>query len=130
MTAHLLLIGVNYTGTNNELSGCINDIKSVKKLFVDKFKIPKENIRSMHDFSSDAMKPTGKNIKEQLKWLVEKSSESDYVFLHFSGHGTQTYDRNGDEKDGRDELICPIDFPNDYLTDDYIFNNLMMRIGK
>lgn len=34
----------------------------------------------------------------------------DSLFFHFSGHGSQQYDRNGDEEDGYDETICPTDF--------------------
>ena len=34
---------------------------------------------------------------------------TDSLFLHYSGHGGQTFDLNGDEEDGQDEFICPVD---------------------
>ena len=47
----------------------------------------------------------------------------DELFIHYSGHGTWTYDNNGDEKDGRDELICPVD--NTLIRDDELYTNLV-----
>ena len=39
--------------------------------------------------------------------------------LSFSGHGSQVYDRNRDEKDGKDECILPSDFKRiGVITDD------------
>lgn len=35
----------------------------------------------------------------------------DVAYFHFSGHGQQVYDDNGDELDGLDEAIVPIDAP-------------------
>lgn len=35
----------------------------------------------------------------------------DVVFFHFSGHGQQIQDQDGDEEDGYDEAIVPIDAP-------------------
>merc|ERR1712020_719073 len=35
---------------------------------------------------------------------------NDSMFFHYSGHGSQTYDSDGDEVDGNDETICPVDY--------------------
>ena len=37
MSKKALLIGINYTGTNIELTGCINDITNISKV-LEKFK--------------------------------------------------------------------------------------------
>lgn len=63
--------------------------------------------------------PTRANITRALKWLVQDAKPNDQLFLHFSGHGGQTEDMDGDEEDGLDEVIYPVDFKsNGHITDD------------
>ena len=40
---------------------------------------------------------------------MRDAQPNDSLFLHYSGHGGQTFDMNGDEEDGQDEFICPVD---------------------
>lgn len=54
--------------------------------------------------------PTRANIIRALHWLVADAQPNDSLFLHFSGHGGQTEDLDGDEEDGLDETIYPVDF--------------------
>lgn len=49
------------------------------------------------------------NITHQLSAFVSKTKKGDVVYLHFSTHGQPVEDQNGDEKDGWDEAIVPID---------------------
>jgi hypothetical protein len=42
-------------------------------------------------------------------WLPAVSRPGDTVIIFFSGHGLQIPDDNGDEADGKDEVICPYD---------------------
>ncbi len=49
------------------------------------------------------------NITRQLSAFVSKTKKGDVVYLHFSTHGQPVEDQNGDEKDGWDEAIVPID---------------------
>ena len=39
-----LLIGINYTGTANELNGCINDVMNMKTALIDKYEFKNEFI--------------------------------------------------------------------------------------
>jgi metacaspase-1 len=48
------------------------------------------------------------------KHLIEKSAPGDICVFHFSGHGEQVYDTNGDEDDGYDEALVPYDAPIEY----------------
>ncbi|WP_407522829.1 caspase family protein [Lacibacter sp. MH-610] len=48
------------------------------------------------------------------KHLIEKSAPGDICVFHFSGHGEQVYDTNGDEDDGYDEALVPYDAPMEY----------------
>jgi hypothetical protein len=54
-------------------------------------------------------KATYHNITTQLTSFVNKTKKGDIVFLHFSTHGQPVEDIDGDEEDGWDEAIVPID---------------------
>ena len=41
---------------------------------------------------------------------MKDAKPKDSLFLHYSGHGGSTKDLDGDEEDGQDEYICPVDF--------------------
>jgi len=99
------LVGINYTGTVNELYGCINDTKNVEDLLKNKYNFT--NIALLNDETAE--KPTKQNILKGLQTLLSNTESGDTAFFMFSGHGTCMADFNGDEKDGQDELIIPID---------------------
>ena len=99
------LVGINYTGTINELYGCINDTKNVQDLLKNKYNFT--NITLLNDETPE--KPTKQNILNGLQTLLKNTESGDTAFFMFSGHGTRTADLNGDEKDGQDEIILPID---------------------
>lgn len=99
-----LLVGINYIGTENELFGCINDVNSIKeRITKDGF----SDIRVITDLTST--KPTRLNILSAFKSLLVTSQPGDLLFFCYSGHGSYTLDRNGDEADGRDEMIVSVD---------------------
>ena len=45
-----------------------------------------------------------------MNWLVRGAQPNDSLFFHYSGHGSQQQDHDGDEVDGTDETICPVDY--------------------
>lgn len=100
-----LLVGINYVGTSNELYGCINDTKNVRDLLQSKYGFT--NIVLLNDDSF--CKPTKQNILNGFRDMLINAKSGDTVFFMYSGHGTNTYDFNGDELDGKDEMIVPID---------------------
>ncbi len=61
--------------------------------------------------------------------LLEKVSEGDEVVIHYSGHGHQIFDDNGDEIDGLDEcLVCydaPMKMENGYTGDKHFRDDEM-----
>lgn len=99
------LVGINYTGTINELYGCINDTKNIEDLLKNKYNFT--NVTLLNDETAE--KPTKQNILKGLQTLLSNTESGDTAFFMFSGHGTGTADFNGDETDGQDELIVPID---------------------
>jgi len=111
-TRYALLTGINYIGTPYTLNGCINDIDNMRD-FLQTRRFQSDNIRMLSD-GSDASdksgnyvdnKPTKSTILNELKALLERGQAGDMLFFHYSGHGGQLRDRNGDERDGRDECI-------------------------
>jgi archaellum component FlaF (FlaF/FlaG flagellin family) len=56
-------------------------------------------------------KATHDGIIVSFDELTKKLKPGDIVYIHFSGHGQQAYDDNGDEIDNLDEAIVPYDSP-------------------
>lgn len=52
---------------------------------------------------------TFNKIVKSIKDLAIKCKKGDYVYIHFSCHGQPFEDQNGDEDDGWDESIVPVD---------------------
>ena len=104
MARKALIIGINYTGTRYELQGCINDAKQVRELLLTKGYL-NENITLITDDTDE--KPTRRVILQRLLELI--TSDASKLFFHYSGHGSSIKDEDGDENDGRDETLVPID---------------------
>lgn len=103
-----LLVGINYTGTQYPLRGCINDVMKVNEILVNNlgFDDPKQ-IRMLTEHSA-----TTANILDRLNWLVDGAQPGDVLYFHYSGHGAQFIDLNydtNDEPDGLDEVLVPYD---------------------
>ncbi|KAI9295035.1 peptidase C14 [Neoconidiobolus thromboides FSU 785] len=124
-----LLIGINYIGTDNELKGCINDVMNIKKFLIYKFNFNPNNILVLTDDQvyNPMCMPTRYNILNAMHWLVKEAKAGDSLFFHYSGHGSQQQDTEGDEEDGYDETILPLDFElNGEIVDDQM-NAIMVR---
>lgn len=52
---------------------------------------------------------TRKAIEDAFERLKESVSPGDIIYIHFSGHGQQVTDIDGDEPDGLDEAFIPYD---------------------
>ncbi|KZT42184.1 peptidase C14 [Sistotremastrum suecicum HHB10207 ss-3] len=115
-----LCIGINYIGTDNELNGCINDARNVHNFLCQFFGYKEDDIVVLTDDSSNPVGlPTRDNIMRAMQWLVRDARPDDSLFFHYSGHGGQTKDLDGDEEDGQDEVIYPMDFKEtSHIVDD------------
>lgn len=112
--AAALLIGINYImDTQNRLNGCHNDVMNMANMLVNRYRFPKSQVQVIADTSVQQVPFTTREaILCRLYELALKSWRDDLeiVFFHYSGHGSQQRDFNGDEADGLDEGICPCDF--------------------
>ncbi|KAK3262623.1 hypothetical protein CYMTET_28531 [Cymbomonas tetramitiformis] len=86
-----LLVGINYTGSDYALNGCINDVHHVKQLLTSQygFGTSPDVLRILTDEPGSSGSPTCSNMREGLRWLVSDAVAGDQLFFHFSGHGTQ-----------------------------------------
>lgn len=64
--------------------------------------------------------PSRSNMIQAMQWLVRDAQPGDTLFFHYSGHGGQTKDFDGDEVSGMDDTILPADFSQagEILNDD------------
>ncbi|KAF3014806.1 hypothetical protein G7054_g11054 [Neopestalotiopsis clavispora] len=115
-----LLIGINYFGQDGELRGCINDTKNVSAFLMERYNYKREDMIILTDDAQDqVLQPTASNIRRAMQWLVAGARPDDALFLHYSGHGGQTADLDGDEEDGTDEVIYPVDYKSaGHIVDD------------
>ena len=138
-TKRALLIGISDYGNAKEdpnkwanISGA-NDIELLSPLFKN------------HGFQVSTLidnQATYAGIIKALENLTKNSKKGDIVYIHFSMHGQPFEDLNGDEADGWDEALIPVDAQMKYkkgvyegknhLLDDELethFNNLRTKLG-
>lgn len=123
-----LFIGINYFKSEAELRGCINDVANLKQFCIERFKFDPANMVVLTDDTTDPrFMPTKENIFKYFKWLVDGAQPGDSLFLHYSGHGGTSRDADGDEQDGFDETIIPVDFQKTgQIVDDEI-NKMLVK---
>ncbi|KAK4684815.1 metacaspase-1, partial [Tremellales sp. Uapishka_1] len=139
-----LCIGINYIGSSNALSGCINDAHNIEKFLIERYHYNTDDIVILTDDARNQRQiPTRQNMIAAMQWLVAGAQPNDSLFFHYSGHGGSTKDLDGDEDDGFDEVIYPLDFKTaGHIVDDdhlpYIYStegkikepNLMAEAGQ
>ena len=134
-----LLIGISDYGNPKEdpnkwanISGA-NDIKLLSPLFT------KQGFKTTTIVDGQA---TYSTIVKSLNKLVKSCKKGDLVYVHFSMHGQPIEDLNGDEADGWDEALIPVDAQmkfqkgvyegKNHLLDDTLekyFNEIRSKIG-
>lgn len=96
-----------------QLPGATNDVALMRDVLVRKgFGL--ENMTILADRIEGGRLPTRGNILAAVDAVVEKAKPGDFVYLHFSGHGTQQpavrLPADADpEPDGKSEVFLPID---------------------
>lgn len=96
-----LCIGINdYPGTQNDLSGCVNDANDwAAELAARGFSVSKLLDRQAGHAA----------MRAAISALIKGATSGDTLAITYSGHGTWVPDSSGDETDGRDEALCPYD---------------------
>jgi hypothetical protein len=129
-TKRAVLIGINYVGQDGQLSGCHNDVKNMKEYLMTIHGFEERNMTVLMD-DGYSISPTRTNITQAYANLVRSSLPDDTVFMHYSGHGGRVRDTSGDEDDGYDETLIPVDFERaGQITDDELFKVLVQPMPK
>jgi len=83
------------------------------------------NALHFHGFTDDNIliiqdsQATKLGIKSAFEKITRDAEEGDIMLIHYSGHGQQMWDKNGDELDGKDETIVPYDAPLKFIKNQY-----------
>jgi len=103
-----LFIGINYVGQDGELRGCHNDVLTMQTFLEGQGFDPNNFMTLMDDGEHED--PNHNAILKGIDWLVGDAQSGDALFMHYSGHGGNMPDQNGDESDGKDETLVPLDY--------------------
>ncbi|KAG5627119.1 hypothetical protein H5410_012337 [Solanum commersonii] len=123
-----VIVGVSYKYSRHELKGCLNDAKCMKYLLINKFHFPEASILMLTEEETDPYRtPTKQNMRMALYWLVQGCQLGDSLLFHYSGHGSRQRNYNGDEVDGYDETLCPLDFETQGMIVDDEINATIVR---
>lgn len=113
-----LFVGIDYVDSSAELQNCGHDAKDSMNFLSNNFDVEESKIL-MDRYDTDLL-PTRDNLVASLDWLGRDLNPGDKVWFHYSGHGSHTRDTSGDEMDGEDETLVPLDYKNsgDILDDE------------
>ncbi|KAF9632860.1 hypothetical protein BFW01_g3723 [Lasiodiplodia theobromae] len=109
-----LLVGIDHYGIGN-LSGAVRDAMEMGMILLTTINVPASNIRTIlgHTPGGDTSKvsqptsPSRKDIIGAMESLAKDVPHGDFVYIHFSGHGTQVptvYEKQGSKLD--EALLC------------------------
>lgn len=100
-----LLIGINQYKAVPKLQGSLNDIDTMRQILLTRWGFSEKQITVVTDGGA-----TRAGILAALDRLVRETGPNDTVYVHYSGHGSQVEDLNGDEADDHlDETLVPQD---------------------
>ena len=123
-----LLIGINYTGSKHALRGCQQDVDNMARFLVSRgYPSDPNSMVVLTDARSGPFYPSGHNMMAAMEWLI--SEPNTCCFLHYSGHGGQVRDPDGDRASGYDDTIVPVDFEqNGQLDSDTLHKHLVSKL--
>ncbi|KAK9094981.1 hypothetical protein Scep_026450 [Stephania cephalantha] len=123
-----VICGISYRYSRHELKGCINDAKCMRYFLINRFKFPESSILMLTEEETDPYRlPTKQNLRMALFWLLQGCQPGDSLVFHYSGHGSRQRNYNGDEVDGYDETLCPLDFETQGMIVDDEINASIVR---
>ncbi len=104
-TKRALLIGINKYKAVPKLQGSLNDIETMRQILTSRWGFPPAHITVVIDEAA-----TRAGMVAAIEHFVKETGPNDTVYFHYSGHGSQVEDLNGDEPDDHlDETLVPQD---------------------
>ncbi|RTE82242.1 hypothetical protein BHE90_003248 [Fusarium euwallaceae] len=107
ITHYALLIGIACYPRNQHLKGSVNDVRELEKLLrkhrqnidIKTLTATPTSIGPCDPAEDETVLPTYDNVLSSLNNIISRASSGDFVYVHFSGHGTTVApESNGDRK--------------------------------
>ncbi|MDM9580422.1 caspase family protein [Nostoc sp. GT001] len=103
-----LLVGINNYQNVDNLKGAITDTYLQRELLIHRFGFNPQDILIVSDESE--IKPTRQGILQAFEeHLIKQAKPGDIVVYHFSGHGSQVFDRESALEDKLNSTFVPSD---------------------
>jgi len=100
-----LLVGIDTYQYVSPLRSSKTDVEEMLQFIQKVWNYQPHQIRTLLDEQA-----TRKNILNSIdNWLIKGTQPGDRVFFFYSGHGYYIWDDNGDESDGYDETLIPVE---------------------
>lgn len=134
--AIIIAVGKYPAATGWSSINSVNDVPLIKNALISQDFMEDKIVVLKNKFA------TRRGILYAIEDLQQRIQPGDIVVIHYSGHGQQIFDDNGDEIDNLDEAIVPYDALVEYtsyykgenhIRDDElgaIFSNFRNRLGK
>ena len=109
---YALIIGINYSGSEIALNGCIYDANNIFNFLVNKCNYKSSNVKLITDNTIN--KPDKNTILNELRNLVEKAKNENIkeFWFSYSGHGSSVTSLLNIEVDNKDEVLVPYNYLN------------------
>lgn len=135
-----LVVGINYSSCANKalaLRGCVSDAQRLHAFLqsqatpdapIDITLLCDEPVALENSANTTVLSepPTRAVLERALRDLVRDADANTSLWFSYSGHGSNERDRNGDERDGRDEALVPVDCDvNGLISDDWLRANIV-----
>jgi len=109
-----LCIGIDDYRGKADLSGCVNDANAWHSAFT------RLGFASESLLNQDA---SHAGILAAMRETIARARPGDLVALQYAGHGAWFADKDGDEEDGRDEVLVPSDCDGQlFIADDELWD--------
>lgn len=133
MKVAVVSIGINYRGQRGELQGCINDSDNFVTWARETYG---SSLRQVVQMTDDLPRrhrwyPTRRRIEKVLSNMRKRVNSKGFThfLVHYSGHGAQVKDTSGDELDGKDEVLVPVDYTSKgVIRDDWLLRKFIQRV--
>jgi len=122
-----VLVGINYTGTGSELSGCVADVARIQPLLEQLGFLTTVDCQMVLTDDGQHQLPTRDNMIAALQWLVSGVETGDALFFHYSGHGGRAQCSKSEAADGFHETLCPLDYDSAGMLEDTELFELLVK---
>ena len=122
-----LLVGID-DYNSSKLKGCVNDIRALSEVLTQHYGFKHNTVLRLEDNAA-----TRKAILRGLDDLAKRAKKGTSLVFAYAGHGKPWKDSDGDELNGYDETLCPIDHDQKdggLISDDELYPRIKKILSK